>query len=327
MFTKTLEQFSELMNTYGAQRIPFFFIIDFECQQPQLFLLPTLETEDIEIQFPNYSTATKNTPIKDISITEKKLISLQEYQKKWDKIQSNLHYGNTFLTNLTVCTSITLNKEVTLHELYTTAKAKYKIRIKNDWVCFTPETFITIQNNTIASFPMKGTIDASIPNATSLILENKKELAEHYTIVDLLRNDMSMVAQNVRVEKFRYIDELKTSNKTLLQVSSKIIGDLPADYYKNIGTILCTMLPAGSISGAPKQKTVDIILETENYKRNYYTGVAGIFDGTTIDSCVLIRFIENTNNGYVYKSGGGITSSSIMQDEYNELHDKIYIAK
>jgi para-aminobenzoate synthetase component 1 len=172
---------------------------------------------------------------------------------------------------------------------------------------------------------MKGTIDASIPDAERVILSDGKELAEHYTIVDLIRNDLSMVSEKVRVIRFRYIDRIRTTHKELLQVSSEIRGELPEDYGKRIGSILFRLLPAGSVSGAPKKKTVLIIREAETYERGYYTGVAGYFDGQTLDSCVMIRFIEDTPEGLVYKSGGGITVRSERKKEYQEMIDKVYV--
>ena len=172
---------------------------------------------------------------------------------------------------------------------------------------------------------MKGTMDASIPNAEELIMSDSKELAEHSTIVDLIRNDLSMVADNVTVKKFRYLEKLQTNRRTLWQVSSEITGDLPADYAENIGDIIFNMLPAGSICGAPKKKTVEIIKAAEKYDRGYYTGIFGWFDGRNLDSCVLIRFIENQDGQLVYKSGGGITFMSDAKSEYEEMVKKVYI--
>ena len=149
--------------------------------------------------------------------------------------------------------------------------AKYKLFLKDRFVCFSPETFIKIQNNTIESYPMKGTIDATIPNAYEKILSDEKEYAEHITIVDLIRNDLGQISKNVRVERFRYVDFIKTHNKYLLQVSSKICGDLKAGWRDRLGEILYSLLPAGSVTGAPKKKTVQIIKSIENYNRDYYT--------------------------------------------------------
>ena len=172
---------------------------------------------------------------------------------------------------------------------------------------------------------MKGTIDAGLPQAKERLLTSKKELAEHFTIVDLIRNDLSMVAKNVKVDRFQYIDHIKTNRKELFQMSSEISGDLPSNYKENLGNIIFKMLPAGSITGAPKQKTLEIINEAELYDRGYYTGIFGIFDGSSLDSGVMIRYIEKTEDGFMYKSGGGITSQSILDEEYQELIDKIYI--
>jgi para-aminobenzoate synthetase component 1 len=110
-----------------------------------------------------------------------------------------------------------------------------------------------------------------------------------------------------------------------LQASSEITGQLPEDYPSQIGDILFALLPAGSVTGAPKKRTVEIIRETEAYERGYYTGIFGIFDGRNLDSAVLIRFLENTPTGVVYKSGGGITSQSDLMQEFDEMIQKIYV--
>ena len=172
---------------------------------------------------------------------------------------------------------------------------------------------------------MKGTIDAGLPDAENILLHDEKEIAEHYTIVDLIRNDLSMVAENVVVEKFRYLAEIHSNKKNLLQASSKIKGTLPEGYQNNLGELLFTLLPAGSVSGAPKKKTIEIIQQSEEEPRGYYTGVAFYSDGENVDSCVLIRFIEKENEKYYYRSGGGITVNSEMEKEYQELNDKIYV--
>jgi para-aminobenzoate synthetase component I len=172
---------------------------------------------------------------------------------------------------------------------------------------------------------MKGTIDASLPHAREKILGDEKESAEHATIVDLIRNDLSMVAKNVHVSSFRYVDEIRTHDKTLLQVSSTIRGNLPEDFTCRIGDILFRLLPAGSVTGAPKKRTVEIIREAEQYDRGYYTGICGYFDGQRLESGVMIRFIENIGGQLYYKSGGGITAWSTVESEYQEMIDKVYV--
>lgn len=173
---------------------------------------------------------------------------------------------------------------------------------------------------------MKGTIDANIKDAKSIILNDIKEMAEHTMIVDLLRNDLSMVSKNVKVNRFRYIDKIKAGNKELFQVSSEIEGELSENWQNRLGDIIISLLPAGSISGTPKKKTLEIIKDIEIYDRGYFSGIFGYFDGERVDSGVMIRFIEKDKNGFIYKSGGGITIDSDVKKEYQEMIDKVYLA-
>lgn len=251
-------------------------------------------------------------------------LSFQEYKQKFDYVQEQIVFGNTYLLNLTAKTKI--ETALSLDEIYEKSKAKYKLKFKDEFVCFSPERFIKIKKNKIYTYPMKGTIDASIPNAEVKILANVKEMAEHTMVVDLLRNDLGIISKKVKVEKFRYIDEIIAGEKKLLQVSSKISGELENKWNENLGEILVSLLPAGSITGTPKRKTVEIIKKIEAYERAYYTGVFGIFDGENLDSSVMIRFIEkDENEKFFYKSGGGITCDSDAKLEYEELLDKIYL--
>jgi para-aminobenzoate synthetase component 1 len=238
-------------------------------------------------------------------------------------VQEHIRNGNTYLLNLTQPTPI--ESDYTLKEIYTMAHAPFKLRVKDHFVCFSPEAFITIEGNTIHTYPMKGTIDASYPDAINTILNNPKELAEHTMIVDLLRNDLSIVAKEIRVEKFRYITTIDTGNKKLHQISSHITGTLESNWRENAEKLISALLPAGSISGTPKRKCVEIIEAVEGYERGYFTGVFGHFDGQNLYSAVAIRFIENIDGKFIYKSGGGITAESDLVGEYNEMVDKIYI--
>jgi len=123
--------------------------------------------------------------------------------------------------------------------------------------------------------------------------------------VDLIRNDLSMVADDVRVNRFRYIDRVRTNRSDLLQMSSEIAGRLPSDYRGHLGDIFSKLLPAGSICGAPKKKTLDIIRKAEQIRvAVIYTGVFGVFDGNSVDSCVLIRYLNLMAASTFIKSGG-----------------------
>lgn len=302
----------------------------------------------------------------------------EDYERSFGIVKSNIMAGNSYLTNLT--NRVPVNCNLSLEEIFHRAKGKYKLLLRRKrtqaedkahlkeeaqnkahlkeenieenltpFVCFSPETFVKIKGGRIYSYPMKGTLDASLPNAEKLLMEDRKEAAEHATIVDLIRNDLSRVAEDVRVDKYRYVDVLHTNKGDILQTSSEISGRLPEDYPHHLGEILDAQLPAGSITGAPKDKTMQIIHEAEGYDRGFYTGIMGIYDQGELNSAVMIRFIEEetspvdfeadgeknfkANEGkkpkesreLYFKAGGGITSKSDCRREYEEVIQKIYL--
>lgn len=299
-----------------------------------------------------------------------------DYERSFNIVKSNIWAGNSYLTNLTCKVPVSCN--LSLESIFHRAKGKYKLLLRkkrtqaedkthlkeevhlkeeeeaqnkahlkeenieenlNPFVCFSPETFIRIKGGRIYSYPMKGTLDASLPDAEKQLMEDRKEAAEHATIVDLIRNDLSRVAEDVRVDKYRYIDVLHTNKGDILQTSSEISGRLPEDYRNHLGEILDAQLPAGSITGAPKDKTMQIIQEAEGYNRGFYTGIMGIYDQGELNSAVMIRFIEEevfpskteeeknseASRKLYFKAGGGITSKSDCRKEYEEVIQKIYL--
>ena len=299
-----------------AEGTPFLLISDFKAETLLVYTQKELQDEDISFSF------TPSTPSESVSLY-KTPIPFSQYKKGFEAIIEHIRSGETYLLNYTCSTPI--KTPLTLEQIYNKAHAKFKLRFKDEFVCFSPERFIKIEDNIISTYPMKGTIDASIENAKEKILADEKEMAEHIMVVDLLRNDLGIVAKNIKVEKFRYIDHLHTGEQELLQVSSKITGELPINWRKNFGTIISALLPAGSISGTPKRSTLQIIQEVEDHKRNFFSGIFGYFDGKDFDSAVMIRFIENHDGHLIYKSGGGITLDSDPELEYQEMQDKIYI--
>ena len=312
------------MNKLGKNKRPFLFIIDFEFKKAIIIPKEQLNTDKIKFSF-NNSTNSKDKTSENKYNFKKIPVIFYEYKTAFNKIQEEIIKGNTYLLNLSSKTEI--NTTASLSDIYKYSKAPYKLWFNDEFVVFSPEIFIKIKDNKISAYPMKGTIDADIPDAENIIIKDKKEIAEHYTIVDLIRNDLNIVAKKVKVEKFRYIDKITTNNKNLLQVSSKVTGILPENHNEQLGNIFEKLLPAGSISGAPKKKTIEIIKSVEDYDRNFYTGIAGYFDGKNLDSFVMIRFIEKQEDKLFFKSGGGITSMSDVKSEYNEMIDKVYIPK
>ena len=371
------QEIIDKINQLASQDEPFLFVINYQGDKAFIRLLSDINPEECLFDFEgrgNLSHVWKETLKEEISEketwkegTSEKEISettwqiepplYEDYERSFNIVKSNIMAGNSYLTNLTCRVPVSSN--LSLEEIFHRAKGKYKLLLRRKrnltpFVCFSPETFVRIKGGRIYSYPMKGTLDASLPNAEKQLMEDRKEAAEHATIVDLIRNDLSRVADDVRVDKYRYIDVLHTNKGDILQTSSEISGRLPEDYPHHLGEILDAQLPAGSITGAPKDKTMQIIHEAEGYDRGFYTGIMGIYDQGELNSAVMIRFIEEetspvdfeadgeknfkakegkasegkepkASRKLYFKAGGGITSKSDCRKEYEEVIQKIYL--
>ena len=318
------ELIKEKLNKFGFEKEPFLFVLSYDLSK---FYIEKLSNLPSTIKFElNFKEHQKTRTVQENKL-EKIPLSFKEYKKKFDILQNEIKEGNSYLLNLTAKTKI--KTALSLEDIYKNTQARFKLRFQNqneNFVCFSPERFVEIKKNKISTYPMKGTIDSSIINAQARILGDIKEMAEHTMVVDLLRNDLGIVGSKVRVEKFRYVEKINAGNKKLFQVSSKISANLQNNWHENIGDILTSLLPAGSITGTPKKKTIEILNKVEDYDRGFYTGIFGFFDGENLDSSVMIRFIEIDKKGELfYKSGGGITCDSNVELEYQELLDKIYL--
>lgn len=350
------QEIIDKINRLASQDEPFLFVINYQGDKAFIRQLSDINPEECLFDFEgrgNSSDEMKNNSEKIAEISWQIAPPLYEdYERSFGIVKNNIMAGNSYLTNLTCKVPVSCN--LSLEDIFHRAKGKYKLLLRrkrnlNPFVCFSPETFVRIKNGRIYSYPMKGTLDASLPDAEKQLMEDRKEAAEHATIVDLIRNDLSRVAENVRVDKYRYIDVLHTNKGDILQTSSEISGRLPEDYQEHLGEILDAQLPAGSITGAPKDKTMQIIHEAEGYDRGFYTGIMGIYDQGELNSAVMIRFIEEetspvdfeadgeknfkasegkgdeASRKLYFKAGGGITSKSDCRKEYEEVIQKIYL--
>ncbi len=225
------EEVFNRMNDYGRQSKPFVFGIDFDVRNG-FFVEPSMAA-DSGIYY-NINGSGNDMPglqgNNPVSLT-KNPIGKPEYEHAFAMVHRHLFAGNSYLVNLTFPTPVELN--IDLPEVFARSKARYRLLFGDKFVVFSPEIFVQISDGVIRSFPMKGTIDATLPDAEQSILRDPKETAEHNTIVDLIRNDLSMVAKDVKVNRFRYIEKIVTHEKTLLQVSSEISGKLPGDYQRS----------------------------------------------------------------------------------------------
>jgi para-aminobenzoate synthetase component I len=317
------EQAIGKINEFARRRKPFIFVIDFSTSKSVVLSPEAAAKHQI------YFTIGNNYTPNHISIIIPKILfhpmpmPFREYEHAFGKVIHHIKRGDSYLLNLTFPTKIQTN--LTLSEIFEISHAPYKLFFNGQFVSFSPEIFIRIRDGKIYSYPMKGTINADIPNAEEKILSDEKECFEHNTIVDLIRNDLAMVSSDITVNRFRYIDHIRTNRQELLQVSSEIAGNLPEDHLDRLGEIMFTLLPAGSVTGAPKERTVHIIRSVETSDRGFYTGIFGYFDGKNLESAVTIRFIEMVDGMLYFRSGGGITALSDARKEYEELIQKVYV--
>lgn len=336
----------EKINQYAGKATPFLFAIDFDGEKG--FVVTREEANQLGI-FYNIEGHTNENRRDKKTILEFRItpVEFSVYRKAFDMVMLHLKRGDTYLINLTFPTRITTDASPL--ELFGVSNAPYKLYVPEQFIVFSPEPFIRISGALISSHPMKGTIDASIAGAREQLLANPKELFEHHTIVDLIRNDLSMISTGVQVKRFRYLEKIHTNRGELWQMSSEITGMMPSDYLSHLGDYLFKILPAGSVTGAPKEKTVQIIRKAETYQRGFYTGIFGYFDGRTFISAVTIRYYELNREkigeilmtldagpgcadesgldrpNMVYKSGGGITALSDAESEYAEMLKKVYV--
>lgn len=312
----------EKINQSAANSEQFFFAVNYE-QTQGYFVENPFNRSEVFFKFP-----TANHKPFSTSAADKKHFNIipnkyESYKDKFEKLQKYLKKQEISLANLTQRTAVETN--LSLESIFSLSNSQYKVYIPNRFVCFSPERFVKIADGIISTNPMKGTIDADIENAEKIILEDPKEIEEHKTTVALLSKELSKISKNVKTNKFRYIDRLKTNKNNLLQVSSEITGELSSDYRQRIGDIIFSLLPAGSIAETPKHRALEILREIEGIKRGYYCGITGYFDGKELDSTVLIRFIEQDADKLYFRSGGGITADSVCEKEYLEVLAKVYV--
>lgn len=312
------------MEAFASARKPFIFVISYDKSRAFVEALDDIDPSEMLYDFSDISNIPPTLSASETAIEwQFTPPSRQAYHRSFTMVQDAERAGNSYLVNLTCRVPLTTN--LSLRDIFLRTKARYRLWMREKLVCFSPEIFVRLQNVIISSYPMKGTIDATLPMAREQLLSNPKEAAEHATIVDLIRNDLSMVADHVRVERYRYVEEIATHRGSILQTSSQINGRVQPYYQEHPGQLIMQLLPAGSITGAPKPKTMSIIHDAEPYDRDYYTGCMGIWQDGNIDSAVMIRFADQADGHLFYKAGGGITAMSDEESEYNEVIEKIYV--
>lgn len=187
-----------------------------------------------------------------------------------------------------------------------------------------PETLVKLENDVLHTFPLAGTRKRGKDAKEDELLEkellaDEKELAEHNMLVDLGRNDIGKIAKFGTVEVERYHEILKYSH--VMHIGSTVRGILQED--KDCLDAIDAILPAGTLSGAPKIKACQLINDLENNKRGIYGGAIGYIDFSgNLDTCIAIRIAYKKNNKVFVRSGAGIVADSNPQKEFEECLNK-----
>ncbi len=260
--------------------------------------------------------------------------SKADYLKAIQKIQEEIQYGNSYevnycqefyTENIPEFSSFTLIKE-----LFKTTKAPFSSYVKFDeWEVFSgsPERFLKKTGSRIISQPIKGTIargknkeeDESLKQT---LLNSKKDISENMMIVDLVRNDLSRIAQKgtVEVEELAGIHSFNTVHHLVSTIECKLKEDT------SFSTILQATFPMGSMTGAPKLSTMNIIEQHEQFKRGIYSGSIGYIEPNgDFDLNVVIRSLVKNNERKVMTCGvgGAITMQSNAENEFDECLVKV----
>ena len=188
-----------------------------------------------------------------------------------------------------------------------------------------PETLVKLEDGILHTFPLAGSRPRGKTDEEDLELErnllsDEKELAEHNMLVDLGRNDLGKISKfgTVEVEKLHSIERFSH----IMHIGSTVRGEIQADKYDALDAIEA-VLPAGTLSGAPKIRACQLIAELENNKRGIYGGAIGYLDFTgNMDVCIAIRIAYKKNGKVFTRSGAGIVADSIPEKEYQECVNK-----
>lgn len=316
-------------------------VICFDNFKQKVIILLNIETNDLEANYKKASLEieeikeliykTPDFKKKEMIIKEKptSLDSIKEYDEKINKIKKHIYDGDIF--QCVFSRRFKGQVEGSLFEAYRRLRSinpspyMYYLQYENlEIVGSSPETLCQKENDLIATFPIAGTRKrgASIDEDNRLedeLLKDEKELAEHNMLVDLGRNDVGRVSKFGSVKVMDYMKVLKFSH--VMHIASTVIGTVK-DNLSSVD-VLSSILPAGTLSGAPKLRAIEIIDSLEKERRGIYGGALGYIDFTdNMNMCIVIRTIIKKNNSLYLQAGGGIVMDSEIDKEFQETENK-----
>ena len=307
------------MNCFGSEGRPFFFLIDYIAEKCLVEEPHRLPSSELLFAFPGATNVPQGMPATPHPRSfrwEPCPMSFEEYRRGFDIVHRHLHGGNSFLVNYTCATLV--DTDLTLRQVFDHARAPYRLWVNDSFVVFSPEIFVRITDGFIYSHPMKGTMDATLPDARERLLADPKENAEHVMLVDLARNDLSRNCHDTHVEFYKQPQYYSHVIHLVSRVSGTL--DKEADPIK---TFIDTF-PAGTLSGAPKVKAMQLISEIEPHNRGAYGGCIGFIGlNGDLNQAITIRTFVSRNNELWFQAGGGIVAKSDENNELQEVNNKL----
>lgn len=258
----------------------------------------------------------------------KHVFSKEEYCQKVEKVKEHIVEGDIF--QLVLSNPMEADFEGSLFDTYrilrTTNPSPYMFYFSGDTEIAgaSPETLVKVEDGVIRTFPLAGTRPrgATFEEDQALekeLLADEKEKAEHNMLVDLGRNDLGKLSEFGTVEVEKYMEIERYSH--VMHIGSSVKGKL-SDKFTAIDAI-DSVLPAGTLSGAPKIRACEIIDELEGIKRGIYGGAIGYVDFTgNLDTCIAIRLAYKKNGKVFVRSGAGLVADSVPEKEFTECENK-----
>lgn len=259
----------------------------------------------------------------------KPLFNKEEYCEMVEKAKNYIYEGDIFQVVLSNRLEAKVSGSLfdTYRVLRTTNPSPYMFYFSSDDIEIagaSPETLVKLKDHTLHTFPLAGTRPRGKSSAEDIALEkdlllDPKELAEHNMLVDLGRNDIGKISKfgSVNVEKYMSIERFSH----VMHIGSTVQGIIRDD--KTALDAVGAILPAGTLSGAPKIRACEIINELENNKRGIYGGAIGYLDFTgNLDTCIAIRIAFKKNDKVFIRSGAGIVADSVPENEFQECLNK-----
>lgn len=324
--------FKKALNRIQALSKKYYLLGYIRYEAKEIFLGKEIKTKFPLLYFEVYEDFQKYQPknFENIFIYTKPRLTYKQYEKDILRIKEQIEQGNTYEVNYTYDYDVITDcDEFALYQnLLREQKTQYNAFIKNDYetiLSYSPELFFELCKNKILTKPMKGTVKRGTTlledEANKEFLKNDiKNRAENVMIVDLLRNDLSKIAKTGTV-KVPKLFEIET-HKTLHQMTSEITAEL--DENTTLYEILKAIFPCGSITGAPKISTMEIIDRAEKGRRNVYCGAIGFLSPEKTVFSVPIRILQKNadKKTYKYRVGGAIVWDSDIKDEWEETVTK-----